>query len=54
MDPGQHVVQAGDTLYALSRKYSISVPELMRINRLEDHTLSIGQILRVQTEKVKR
>ena len=49
-----HSVQAGDTLYALSRKYGISVTELMRINDLEDHSLSIGQVLRVQSEKVKR
>ena len=49
-----HRVQAGDTLYGLSRKYRISIEELMHINQLDDHTLSIGQILKVQSEKVKK
>ena len=36
-------VQQGETLYAISKKFNISVDELKRINKLTDNTLSIGQ-----------
>lgn len=47
-----HVVQKGDTLYSLSRKYFVVVPELMKLNDLKDSTLAIGQQLIIKTEKV--
>ncbi|TKD60499.1 glucosaminidase domain-containing protein [Flavobacterium sp. ASW18X] len=43
-----HIVAKGDTLYALSRTYAISVEELMRLNNLKDTTLSIGQVLNIR------
>lgn len=46
-----HIVEKGETLYSLSRKYFISVPELMKLNKLKNSTLSIGQKLKVKTEK---
>lgn len=49
-----HRVQAGDTLYALSRRYSMSVEELMQVNRLSDSNLAIGQLLKVRTESKKK
>ncbi len=48
-----HIVQKGDTLYAISQKYSISVDELKRINNLNGNTISIGQILNIRKEKSK-
>lgn len=43
-----HEVQAGETLYALSRKYGISVQDLIRWNQLPDQpVLNIGQQLRI-------
>ncbi|TAI48120.1 glucosaminidase domain-containing protein [Flagellimonas allohymeniacidonis] len=48
-----HVVEKGDTLYALSRKYTVSVDELMRINNLNSTNLSIGQKLNIRREKSK-
>lgn len=36
-------VQKGETLYAISKKFNISVDELKRKNNLTDNTLSIGQ-----------
>lgn len=36
-------VQQGETLYAISKKFNISVDELKRKNNLTDNTLSIGQ-----------
>lgn len=43
-----HVVQKGDTLYALSKRYYLSVDDLMRLNNLQDATLTIGQKLTVK------
>jgi flagellum-specific peptidoglycan hydrolase FlgJ len=40
-----HEVQAGETLYAISKKFDISVDELKKKNNLSDNTLSIGQRL---------
>lgn len=44
----KHIVQKGDTLYSISRKYFVSVEELMRINRMQNTNLSIGQELVVK------
>lgn len=48
-----HVVAQGETLYAISRKYTISVDELKRINNLNSNTISIGQVLNIRKEKTK-
>lgn len=42
-----YVVQKGDTLFDLSRRYNTSVDELKKINNLGTDFLSIGQILKV-------
>ncbi|MGB1307733.1 MAG: glucosaminidase domain-containing protein [Oceanihabitans sp.] len=44
----KHVVGKGDTLYAIARKYKISVKELQELNGLEDTNLFIGQVLFVK------
>lgn len=41
----KHTVESGDTLYKLSRKYNISVPELKALNSLETNDLFVGQVL---------
>jgi len=48
-----HTVAAGETLYAISRKYGVSVDELKQQNNLTSNELSVGQelILGVQSEK---
>ena len=43
-----HTVQKGDTLYSLSKKYYLSVDELMQLNNLHSSDLSIGQPLKVK------
>jgi hypothetical protein len=48
-----HVVEKGDTLYALSRKYEISVDEIQRLNNLNGTNISIGQVLNIRKEKAK-
>lgn len=51
---GIHVVQQGDTLYSLSRKYLTTVPELMELNKMSTSKLSVGQRLRIRTQETKR
>lgn len=41
-------VQAGETLYAISKKFNITVDDLKKKNKLSDNTLSIGQKLIVK------
>lgn len=43
-----HEVQKGDTLYAISKRYDISVDELRRLNNLNDNIISIGQVLNIR------
>ena len=40
-----YIVQKGDTLYSISKKFNISIEELKRINNLISNNLSIGQVL---------
>ncbi|MGB5819865.1 MAG: glucosaminidase domain-containing protein [Saonia sp.] len=49
-----HIVKKGDTLYSISRRYFVSVPELMRLNGMGNSNLSIGQELVVKSEKIKK
>lgn len=44
-----HVVQPGDTLYAISRKYAVTVEELRLWNQIgQDNILSVGQKLEIR------
>jgi LysM repeat protein len=43
-----HVVSRGDTIYSISRQYSVSADELMRVNNITDPSrLQIGNRLRI-------
>jgi len=42
-----HTVTKGDTLYNISKRYSISVQTLKELNNLNDNAISIGQKLQV-------
>lgn len=42
-------IQKGDTLYSLSKKFSITIDELREINKIADNTLSVGQ--KIKTRK---
>ncbi len=53
-DYSTHIVEKGDTLYSISGKYYISVPELMKLNKMESSLLSVGQELIIKTEKAKK
>lgn len=46
----EHTVQPGDTVYAISRKYNMTVDEVMDLNKMNDFDLEVGQQLRVYDE----
>ncbi|WP_340064842.1 glucosaminidase domain-containing protein [Ascidiimonas aurantiaca] len=46
-----HTVKKGDTLYSISRRYGLSVKELMASNRLSSTNISIGQELIIKSSK---
>lgn len=41
----KHVVQQGETLWGISKKYNISIDQLKSWNNLSDNTISIDQVL---------
>tara|TARA_R110000744_G_scaffold81622_3_gene160334 strand:+ start:347 stop:1183 length:837 start_codon:yes stop_codon:yes gene_type:complete len=47
-----HTVVKGDTLYSLSRKYYMSVDDIMQLNNLRSSDLSIGQRIKVKLSKI--
>ena len=48
-----HIVEAGETLFAIGRKYGVKASEIMEWNNLTDESLNIGQKLSIsQAAKV--
>jgi flagellum-specific peptidoglycan hydrolase FlgJ len=45
---GFYMVSPGDTLYSISKRFSLSVDDLKRLNSLSDNAISIGQNLKVK------
>ncbi|TBW30214.1 glucosaminidase domain-containing protein [Gramella sp. KN1008] len=43
-----YVVQKGDTLYSIAKRYNTTVEELKRNNDLVGNTISIGQVLNIK------
>ena len=52
-DYTMYLVEEGDTLYSISRKYFVSVQEIMKLNKLKNSTISIGQKLVIKSERSK-
>lgn len=51
-DTLSHVVQKGDTLYALAKKFGVKFSDILKLNGLSEKTpLKIGQILKIPTDK---
>lgn len=42
-----YIVQSGDTLYSIARKFNTNVNELIRLNNLSGAALRVGQILKL-------
>ena len=43
--PVSHQVAAGETLYAIARKYAVELETLQRLNKLESPVVKVGQVL---------
>ena len=41
------VVKKGDTLYSISKKYSVTIEELKKLNKLKSNEIKIGQKLKI-------
>ncbi len=44
-----YVVQKGDTLYSIARRFNITTSEIMKDNNLNTQNLSVGQVLKIRT-----
>lgn len=44
----QYIVQQGDTLYSISKKFNISIEELKKQNNIVDNAISIGQTILIK------
>lgn len=44
---GHYIIQQGDTLYSLSKKFNLTVEDLKKKNNLIDNTISIGQKIKI-------
>ncbi|MBQ9018848.1 MAG: LysM peptidoglycan-binding domain-containing protein [Bacilli bacterium] len=42
-----YIVKKGDSLYAIAKKFNISVSEIIKVNNLTTNNLSIGQVLKI-------
>ena len=47
VNSNEYVVKSGDSLYSISKKYGVSVDELMSVNNLKSTVLSVGQVLKI-------
>lgn len=47
-----YIVEKGDTLYSISKKFDTTISELKELNNLSTNMLNVGQILKLPTEFV--
>jgi len=43
-----HTVKPGETLYAISRRYGLSIQQVKTMNNLPDNTVKLGQVLTIE------
>ncbi len=43
-----HIVEKGETLYSISKKYDVTISDLQQLNDLNDNGISIGQELKIK------
>lgn len=42
-----HTVKKGDTLYSVSKKYNVTVDQIIELNKIQDQTIYLGQSLNI-------
>lgn len=47
LNSNTYIVQSGDTLYSIAKKYNITVDELKTTNNITSNSLSIGQVIKI-------
>jgi LysM repeat protein len=45
---GTHLVVKGDTMYNISKRYNISITQIVEWNNLSDQSVKLGQVLKIQ------
>ena len=48
IEGNKYVVQTGDTLYNISKRFGLTVDDLMALNNLSDNNIKIGQSLMIK------
>ena len=48
-----YIVQKGDTLYSISKKFQMKIEELKELNNISSDTLQVGQVLVVDNKPLK-
>ena len=43
-----YIIQQGDTLYSLSKRFNLTVDDLKKLNNMSDNTISIGQQIKIK------
>jgi LysM repeat protein len=51
--PVVHIVQEGDSLWKISKKYSVNVDELRKYNHLQTDTLKLGMVVKIPQKPTK-
>ena len=51
--PQAHLVQEGDSLWKISKRYNVSLEELRRLNKLNSDVLKLGMLIKLPAETKK-
>ncbi len=46
--PNEYIIQKGDTMYSISKKFNLPIEQLRKINNIEENSISIGQKIKVK------
>lgn len=49
LDSNSYRVSQGDTLYSISKRFNLSVDQLIQLNNLADNGINIGQVLKIKS-----
>jgi len=47
-DSSYYIIQQGDTLYSLSKKFNMTVEQLKKLNNMSDTAIAVGQQLKIK------